>query len=139
MFEQKHFRKFNFTQKQIEKYLRTAYRDLNIAKQDDIPEVRFQFSYSALIKLGVTLIGCFNCRVKSRSGHHIKILEKTAMILNDKDIDLIGNQMRKTRNMELYEGGVFISKKQSNEYFKFVERVFKDSEKFFKEKLKKLL
>lgn len=139
IFEQQYFQKFDFTPKQIEKYLQSARKDLNIAKQTDIPEVKFHFSYNCLIKLGITLISCFGYKLKSRSGHHIKILEKTALILKDKNIDLDGNRMRKTRNTELYDGGVLISDKQAREYFDFVESVFMKSDKFLKEKLMKLL
>jgi len=138
-FSSKYFQKFNFSQGQIRKFLQAAYRDLNIAKQVDIPEVKFQFAYNALIKLGITAISCFDYRVKSRSGHHVKILEKASLILANKDIKSIGNKMRKTRNTDIYGGGILMSDKQANRYLDFMESVFHSSENFFKNKLGRLL
>ncbi len=57
-FEDKYFKKLNFNQKQIEKYLNSALRDISIAKESKITEVQFQFTYNSLIKLGITLIAC---------------------------------------------------------------------------------
>lgn len=138
-FGPKYFRKFDFSRNQIKKYLESAYKDLNIAKRDCIAEVKFQFSYNALIKLGIVLIGCYGYKVKSRAGHHIKILEKTALILKDENIDLDGNRMRELRNTELYDGGILISDKQAGEYCDFVKSVFAKSDEFLKEKLARLL
>lgn len=119
-FEDKYFRKLNFSRKQVEKYLNSALRDLAIAKESKITEVQFQFAYNSFIKLGITLIACSGYKVSSRAGHHIKILEKMSDILKDQNILIYGNAMRKVRNIELYDGGIFITKKQTEEYLNFV-------------------
>lgn len=135
-FENKYFRKFGFTKNQIKRYVSSAHKDLKIARSASMAEVKFQFTYNSFIKLGISLIACYGYRVKSRSGHHIKILEKASEILKNKNILMYGNQMRKTRNVELYDGGsAMITDKQSGEYFKFVERTFDSSRKIFKEYL----
>jgi len=89
-------------------------------------------SYDALIKIGITLIAFYGYRVKSRSGHHIKILEKVSQILNDKNIEIIGDIMRKKRNLDLYEGGIIISQKETRDYLNFVREIIKKAEKVLK-------
>jgi len=128
IFDSKYFKKFEFKRGQTEKYLRAAYRDLEIASHSGVAEVRFQFAYNALIKLGISLISQFGYKVKSRSGHHIKILEKISLILGDKDIYLMGNRMREKRNTDLYEGGVLISEKEAGEYKNWLKKVFLKAE-----------
>ncbi len=123
--ENNYFQRINFTEKQIKRYFRAAKRDLNIAQKSGIPEVVFKFSYDALIKLGIALIAKQGYRVRSIKGHHIKILEKMSQILPDKDITVVGNKMRKDRNFDFYSGGILISKKDSREYLKFIEEIFK--------------
>ncbi|EKE20517.1 MAG: hypothetical protein ACD_7C00542G0002 [uncultured bacterium] len=100
--------------------------------------MRFQFAYNAFLKLGISLMSCYGFKVRSRAGHHIKILEQTALILNDENITAYGNQMRKTRNSELYDGTMSITKKQTDAYFHFVEKTFKQSEPIFKKHLHSL-
>jgi len=131
-FEDKYFKKFNFSKKQVQKYLDSALKDLKIAKEAEIAEVKFQFAYNSLIKLGIALVACRGYKVSSRMGHHTKILEKMSKILGDKNIWIYGNEMRKTRNKELYDGGVIITNKQTEEYFDFILKVYKSSQKFFK-------
>lgn len=135
-FDHKYFQKFDFRRNQTEKYLQAAHRDLKISKQSDIAEVRFQFAYNALIKLGIALISHFGYKVKSRSGHHIKILEKTALILDDKDIYSMGNRMRKKRNTDLYDGGILISKKEADEYKDWLKAIFIKAEVYLYDKQK---
>ncbi len=139
-FETKYFREFKYTKIGVEKYLKSAYKDLNIAKEAIVEDVIFQFSYNALIKLGISLLAIYGYKVSSRRGHHIKIIEKMAEILKDEDIELFGNKMRKYRNTELYDGGnSIVSKKQARGYLEFVEKSFKKSEKIFKDRLGFLL
>ena len=47
-FDQRYFKKFNYTKINVSKYLKSAYKDLNIAKKAGVPEVIFQFSYNSL-------------------------------------------------------------------------------------------
>ena len=133
-FSPKYFQKFEFKRGQAEKYLQAAYRDLKIASRSNVAEVEFQFAYNGLIKLGITLISQLGYKVKSRSGHHIKILEKIALILNDKDIYTMGNKMRKKRNTDLYEGGVLISDKEASEYRDWLKEIFAKAETYLHKK-----
>src|SRR3989344_3647417 len=77
-FESIFFEKRKFEEKTIKKYFFGAERDFKIARENKDPEVVFKFSYDCLIKLGITLIVSQGYRIKSRTGHHIKILEKEA-------------------------------------------------------------
>lgn len=131
-FESKFFEKRNFEEKTIKKYFAGAERDFKIARENNNPEVIFKFSYDCLVKLGITLIASQGYRIRSRVGHHVKILEKSSQILNDKDIEIMGEAMRKKRNFDLYEGGAIIAEREAKEYFNFVKGVFVKVEKFLK-------
>ena len=124
-FEESTFIRFSFTQQQIKKNLASALRDYDIAKKDSITEVKFPYSYNALIKAGIALLSYYQVRVRSVPGHHVKILEKMAEILKDEAVDDIGNVMRSKRNIDLYGGGVEITEKECREYITFVGRVLK--------------
>jgi len=134
-FESKFFEKRKFEEKTIKKYFFGAERDFKIARENKDPEVVFKFSYDCLIKLGITLIVSQGYRIKSRTGHHIKILEKLSQILENKDIEIMGEAMRKKRNFDLYEGGVIISEKEAKEYFNFVKEIIAESERFLKNQI----
>ena len=131
-FESKFFEKRKFEEKTIKKYFGGAQRDFRIARENRHPEVIFKFSYDCLIKIGITLIASQNYRIKSRTGHHIKIVEKLSEILENKDIEIMGEAMRKKRNFDLYEGGAIISEKEAKEYLGFVKTVIAQAEKFLK-------
>ena len=124
-FESQHFQKLTFQEKQISQFLLSARHDLKIAKESDVPDVVFKFSYDALIKLGITLIAKKGYKVRSTAGHHIKILEKLSQLLKDEDILVLGNKMRQERNVNLYDGGIFVGEKDSLEYLEFVKSTFK--------------
>ncbi len=124
-FESDYFQKFKFSPNQITRYFDGALRDLEIARKDKFSEVRFTYSYQALIKAGITLIAkTGQVRVKSTTGHHVKILENMSEILQNSDIMAIGNAMRMKRNYDFYGGGESISEKEADDYLKFVEKVF---------------
>jgi len=124
MTEDNSFKKVKFTRQQIKVYLENALKDLRIAKQSSIPEVKFNYSYTALLKAGVALIGGIKeMKVRSVPGHHIKILEMMSKIMVDDSVFSIGNAMRMKRNTDLYEGGILVSEKESADYCKFVEKV----------------
>jgi len=124
-FESKFFQKQNFTKEQVQQLWENAKRDLNIAKKDSLSEVKFTYSYNALIKSGIALIAkTGKVKVRSAQGHHIKILEKMSKVLNDERIETIGNAMRTKRNLDFYGGGVLISEKESSDYCNFVEKTF---------------
>ena len=121
-FDSSFFRSFRFEKEQIDRYLANAWRDLDIAEKDDFLEVKFSYAYQALIKGGIALLaGIGHVKVRSVPGHHVKILEKTAEILGEPDIDVIGNAMRMKRNLDLYEGGIRIGENEVEEYIRFVK------------------
>jgi hypothetical protein len=127
-FESQYFQKLAFKDEQIEQFLKSALHDLKIAQDSDIPDVVFKFSYDALIKLGIVLIAKKGYKVRSTTGHHVKILEKLSQLLKDEDILVLGNKMRQERNVNLYDGGFFVGEKDSLEYLKFVKSGFKKAE-----------
>lgn len=132
-FGSEYFKEFKFTAEEIEQYLQNAFHDLEIARKDPFPEVRFTYSFQALIKGGISLIAKMgNVKVRSIPGHHAKILEKLSEILNEPDILTMGNVMRKKRNTDLYGGGDIVSEKETSEYFDFVEAVLKRITKLIK-------
>jgi len=124
-FESQYFQKLVFQEKQIDQFLTSALHDLKIAEESDIPDVVFKFSYDALIKLGIILVARKGYKVRSTTGHHVKILEKLSQILKDEDILVLGNKMRQERNVNLYDGGFFVGEKDSLEYLEFVKSAFK--------------
>lgn len=124
-FQEDYFQKMQFTPEQIRQFLDSAKHDLRIAKESKISDVILIFSYNALIKIGVALIAQNGHRVRSNSGHHIKIIEKMSQILKDETIPLLGNKMRRERNQNLYDGIAFVGDKVSKEYLVFVEGIFK--------------
>jgi len=131
-FETKFFQKKKFENKTILKYFRSALRDFEIASKSKQPEVMFTFSYNALIKTGIALIAFYGYRVKSRGGHHMKILEKLSQILGNENIEIIGNKMRQKRNLDLYEGGTIIFQKEAKDYLNFIKGIIKEAEKYLK-------
>ncbi|MBU0634272.1 MAG: hypothetical protein KJ926_04020 [Candidatus Omnitrophica bacterium] len=124
-FESQYFQKLTFQAEQVEQFLRSATRDLKIARESDIPDVIFKFCYDALIKLSIMLIAKKGYKVRSAAGHHVKILEKLSQLLKDKDILVLGNKMRQERNLNLYDGGCFVGEKDSLGYLEFVKSAFK--------------
>ena len=129
-FDKESFQNFKFSANEINQYYQNTLRDLNIARKDDFPEVRFTYSYQALIKCGITLIAKVGqVKVRSIPGHHKKILEKLSEILQDKEILDIGNAMRAKRNLDFYGGGEIITEKEADEYLEFVEGILKKVEK----------
>ena len=125
-FETGFFRKFRFDENQIHRYFETAFRDLRIAREDKFPEVRFTYSYQALIKAGIALIAkTGHVKVRSVPGHHVKILEKMSQILKNPDILTIGNAMRMKRNEDLYGGAESVNEKEADDYLAFIEKILK--------------
>jgi hypothetical protein len=123
-FNEKHFRKFSFSEEDIERSFENALRDLEIALKDPFAEVRFSYAYQALLKAGITLLAKLgSVKVQSVPGHHIKILEKMSEIMGDEDIFTIGNAMRMKRNADLYSGGESVSEKEADDYCEFVVKV----------------
>lgn len=122
-FEGKYFSRFDFGSAQIAKHFENAVKDLKIAEIDKIPDVKFNYAYSALIKAGIALLSHQQIKAKSIPGHHIKIIEKLAATLKDDAINDLGNAMRSKRNIGMYSGGIDITDKESLEYVDFVKKV----------------
>ncbi len=128
--DQEFFKKFNFKPDEIERTLQSALHDLEIAEKDRFSEVKFTYSYQALIKTGITLLAKIEkVKVRSMPGHHVKIIEKMSEILEDEDVAAIGNAMRMKRNTDLYGGGELIGEKEAEDYLKFVRKVIEKAKK----------
>ena len=123
VFESDFFQKREFTKEQINKYFINTERDLKIAESAHESEVIFTFAYQAFLKLGITLIAFNGHKVKSRQGHHVKIIEKMSEILKDKKVLLHGEAMRRKRNMDLYAEGTVVPKKEAMEYLNFIRKI----------------
>ena len=122
-FEDKYFRKFKFTDKQIRKYFNNATKDFKIAKEDQHLEVKFTYSYSSLIKSAMAIIAKIGFKVRSVPGHHVKLIEKLSDLLEDETIFEMGNAMRMKRNEDFYGEGIYVSEKEATEFLLFVEDV----------------
>lgn len=123
-FEREYFQRFQFTPAQIDRYVVSASRDLNIAQKDQFTEVKFTYCYQALIKIGIAVLAKkVGVKVRSVTGHHVKILNKLSEILDDPDILTIGNAMRMKRNRDLYDASDVITKKETADYIVFVNYV----------------
>ena len=133
------FEKFEFTRSQIDKFFAAAERDLGIAGKNDTPEVKFRFSYDALLKLAIAVCATGNLRVKARAGHHVDLIKKLAQYLGDKEIEVLADDMRAKRNWDLYGGGIMISAKDAESYYGWTKKVFKKGDSYLKEKLGKLI
>lgn len=136
-FEDKYFVRFKFTEQQIERNLKNALKDIDIARKDNILEVKFSYAYSAFLKAGIALLSYYQLKAKSVSGHHVKIIEMLAKILKDETIEDIGNVMRSKRNLDLYSGGIIVTEKEADEYVKFAEEVLIKVKETIKQAIKK--
>jgi len=131
-FDRHYFQKMTFTAKQVRQYLDSAERDAHIAQTSDITEVQFAFAYQALIKAGITIIASSGYKVRSQPGHHIKIVDALSQILGDQNVAIMGDAMRQSRNLDLYDGGTVIAESESREYVKFVAGVLKRVQELIK-------
>lgn len=113
------FENFDFTKNQIEKYFAAALKDWRLANKTKEPELAFYACYNVVVKTAMAVCSCHGIRVKSRTGHHIKLIEKLAEFLEDENIEIVANKMRMKRNRDLYDGGVLISEKEANYYINF--------------------
>ena len=132
-FEEDYFQKFKFTPLQITRYMESAERDLEIAGKDQFTEVKFTYCYQSLIKIGMAVLAKKGgVKVRSITGHHIKILNKLSEIIGDPDLFTIGNAMRMKRNKDLYDANAIITKKEVSDYIAFVEGVIKKAKEALK-------
>lgn len=131
-FDKRFFKKQEFTKDQIQQYYRNALRDLDIAVRDTFLSVKFNYTYTAFMKAGIALLAFHQVKARSVPGHHVKIIEKTGEILEDEDVLTFGNIMRSKRNMDLYDGGIMVTKKEYKEYYDFTKKVFTKIRKYIK-------
>ena len=122
-FEDRYFIKFDFSKDQIKANLNNAFKDFRIAKEDHILEVKFNYAYTAFIKIGIAILSFHGRKARSVPGHHVKIIEKIAQILDDESINDMGNLMRSKRNLDLYAGGIEVTEKECREYMRFADSV----------------
>jgi hypothetical protein len=130
--------KFNFTERQIEQYFNSAFRDFRIAESSKVPEVTFRFGYDALLKLAIAICAKNSLRIKSRTGHHVELINKLAEFLPNSDIEIIGQKMRQKRNWDLYDGGITISEKEAEEFFEWIKKIFAQGKNYLDKKPKLL-
>jgi hypothetical protein len=123
-FDKNFFNKVFFSSKQLDRILISANKDLKIAGKSKEVEVTFKFSYDAFLKFCIYIVAQRGYKIRSFSGHHQKIIEQTAEILNNKSIYNIGNEIRKKRNFDLYECLFTVSDKDTKEYFEFIKNLF---------------
>lgn len=123
-FEARYFQRFRYTADQIGAYLDSATRDLAVARNSPIPEVIFRFTYDALVKLAIYVVSHHGFKVRSIPGHHVKLLEKLGDELDDEEVALIADEMRRKRNLDLYQAAAVVTSKDAQNYFEFVETVF---------------
>lgn len=119
------FLKQKFEPKELDKYKKAAKQDLDIARSAEESKVKFHFAYMALIKIGIYYIAQAGYRVKSRPGHHQRIIEYLGKILDNEDIIVVGDKMRKERNLDFYSADFFDSPEEIGEYLKFIEAIYR--------------
>jgi len=119
------FVKQDFTKDELDKYKKPIHRNLGIAKTSDEPEIIFHFSYMAFLKIGIYCLAKQGYRVKSRMGHHQKIIEGLSEILKSEDIFLVGDKMRKDRNLSMYSADFLSFREEIDEYLNFTEALSK--------------
>ncbi|PIS32113.1 hypothetical protein COT40_01785 [Candidatus Peregrinibacteria bacterium CG08_land_8_20_14_0_20_41_10] len=132
------FEHFSFSKTQLEKYYQSAKRDFQIANTADVPEVSFHFCYNALVKLAITICAIKGLRVKSKKGHHIELIKRMSLYLNDPEIEILASEMRAKRNWDLYGGGTLISIKEAKSYLNWAREIFQKAEKQIENKQPKL-
>ncbi|KKQ71466.1 MAG: hypothetical protein UT33_C0009G0057 [Candidatus Peregrinibacteria bacterium GW2011_GWC2_39_14] len=125
-FEEKHFKRFDFTNKEIRLFLENSRRDLDIAKNNKTPEVIFRFGYDSILKSCIALIAFCGFKAKSVPGHHIIIISKASEILNHEyaEIFYFCNNIRRKRNFDLYAGGSFFSVQEAKNLIEISEKIY---------------
>lgn len=124
-FEKEYFTFQSFSKKELLNLNNAITKALNIATTNKYPEVIFHFTYMALLKIGIYALAKREYRIKSRPGHHIKILDALSSITHNEEIAIIGNNMRKNRNLDIYSSSAIITKEAAQEYLIFVKKIFK--------------
>lgn len=124
IFDKNFFSKQKFTGEELKKYKRSAKRDLDIAKTSKEPEVVFHFAYMALIKIGIYCLASEGYRVKGRPGHHQMLIEFLSRHFKSEDILIVGDKMRKDRNLDFYSADALGPHEEIAENLKFVNDLY---------------
>ena len=122
--DKNYFSRQSFTSDELKKYRQSVIRYLNIAKTSTETDVKFHFAYMALIKIGIYFIAKEGYRIKSRPGHHQKIIEILSKLLDNEDIIIVGDKMRKNRNLDFYSSDSPITETEAAQDLKFTEEIF---------------
>lgn len=123
-FDKNYFIKQSYIESELKNIRLSLEKNIDIAMKNKEAEVVFHFTYMALIKLGIYIIAREGYRVKSRAGPHIKILEILSQKTEMEDILIIGNNMRRNRNLDIYSARIEISRSEAQEYLKFVKKIY---------------
>ena len=124
-FDKNFFVKQSFTAQAKKDLSSSLSRELEIALSSDIPEVRFHFAYMALLKAGIYMIAREGYRIKSAPGHHTAIIESLSRLMADKEIAVVGDKMRRDRNLDLYSFRAAVSDTENEEHLKFINKICK--------------
>lgn len=128
--DEKYFQTVSFNDSDISKLIDNAFRDLSIAQNDKYTEVKFNYAYQSILKIGIAILAkCYSVRVRSRPGHHIRVLQVLSDALNDSDVFDLADIMRQKRHADLYDGGEVVTEKEAEEYVAFASQVLKLSAK----------
>lgn len=113
-----------FSEAQLVRYKNSTARDLEIARKSSEAEVIFHFAFMGLIKIGICKLAGAGYRIKSRPGHHQKIIEYLSGVMGMEEILVLGDKMRKDRNLDFYSADFICSKSEAREYYDFVYGIF---------------
>ncbi|MBD3271582.1 MAG: hypothetical protein GF384_03475 [Elusimicrobia bacterium] len=123
-FDKEYFKQQSFSDVELNNLKAAIIKTLHIASSNSEPEIIFHFAYMALLKIGIYYIAKEGYRIKSKPGHHIKIIDTLSTLMKNDDIAIIGNNMRKNRNLDIYSISVIITHGNAQEYLSFVQNIF---------------
>lgn len=130
------FEQFNYSSEQIRKYYDAAAKDLRLAEQANAPELVFYACYNVMIKTAMAVCAKNNLRVKSRTGHHIELIDKLVEYLEYSEIKDVADKMRSKRNRDLYDGGTVTSEKEAEFYLALCKELVNKTDSYlFPDKL----
>ena len=130
------FEQFNYSSEQIRKYYDAAVKDLRLAEQANAPELVFYACYNIIIKTAMAICAKNNLRVKSRTGHHIELIDKLVEYLEYSEIKDAADKMRSKRNRDLYDGGTVTSEKEAEFYLALCQELINKTDSYlFPDKL----
>jgi len=93
-------------------------------------EIVFYFTYRSFIRIGIVLMKALDYKIKCEDDFDKVVINKLAKILKKEYIQTIGQKMRQRINETCY-GIDNISKKETIQYLKFVNKVFIEAKKYF--------